>query len=88
MVETNKEKPAFQNIKDLTNGSSETTEVRRSQQMFLKTRHNPYKDFRSSHPEVFCEKDVLKSFSKFTGKQLLWGLVLIKLQAKKRLQRR
>ena len=56
--------------------------------MFLKTRRNPYKGFRSSRPEAFCEKDVLKSFSKFTGKQLLWGLVLIKLQAKKRLQHR
>ena len=55
--------------------------------MFLKTRCNPYKGFRSSHPEVFCEKDVVNSFSKFTGKQLLWGLLLIKLQAKKRLQR-
>ena len=39
--------------------------------MFLKTRHNPYKGFRISCLEVFCEKDVLKSFSKFTGKQLL-----------------
>ena len=56
--------------------------------MFLKTRRNSYKGFRSSLPEAFCEKDVLKSFSKFTGKQLLWGLVLTKLQAKKRLQRR
>ena len=60
MVETNKEKPAFQNIKDLTNGSSETTEVRRSQQMFLKTRHNPYKDFRSSHPGRSVKKMLLK----------------------------
>ena len=56
--------------------------------MFLKTRRNSYKGFTSSHPEVFCEKDVLKSFSKFTEKQLLLGLVLIKLQAKKRLQGR
>ena len=87
-VEKNEGKPAFQNIKDLTNSSSKITKVRRSQGMFLKTRHNSYKGFRSSRPEVFCEKDVLKSFSKFTGKQLLWGLVLIKLQAKKRLQHR
>ena len=56
--------------------------------MFLKTRRNLYKGFRSSRPEEFCEKDVLKSFSKFTGKQLLWALVLIKLQDKNRLQRR
>ena len=25
---------------------------------------------RSSRPEVFCEKDVLKNFAKFTGKHL------------------
>ena len=56
--------------------------------MFLKTRCNPYNGFRSSCLEVFCEKDILKSFSKFTGKQLLQVLVLIKLQAKKRLQHR
>ena len=56
--------------------------------MFLKTRCNSYKGFRSSRPEAFFEKDVLKSFSKFTAKQLLWGPVLIKLQAKKRPQRR
>ena len=56
--------------------------------MFLKTRCNPYRGFRSSRLEVFCEKDALNSFLKFTGKQLLWGLVLIKLRAKKRLQSR
>ena len=55
--------------------------------MFLKTRRSPYKGFRSSRPEAFCEKDVIKSFPKLTGKQLLRGLVLIKLQAEKRLQR-
>ena len=26
--------------------------------------------FRSSRPEVFCEKGVLKNFTKFTGKHL------------------
>ena len=25
---------------------------------------------RSSHPEVFCKKDVLRTFAKFTGKHL------------------
>ena len=25
--------------------------------------------FRSSHPKLFCNKDVLKDFAKFTGKQ-------------------
>ena len=44
-----KGKPAFVNIKDLTNGSSEITDVGRSQWMFLKTRCNPYKGFRSIH---------------------------------------
>ena len=43
-------------IQELTNGSSETTKVGRSQRMFLKTRRNPYKGFRSSRPEAFCEK--------------------------------
>ena len=84
-VEKNEGKPSFQNIKDLTNGSSKINKVGRSERMFFKTRPNPYKGFRSSRPEVFCEKDVLESFSKFAGKQLLWGLVLIKLQPKKRL---
>ena len=27
-------------------------------------------NFRSSRPEVFCKKDVLKNFAKFTGKHL------------------
>ena len=35
---------------------------------------------RSSHPEMICEKDVLKYFAKFTGKHLRWSLFLIKLQ--------
>ena len=29
---------------------------------------------RSSHPEMFCQKDVLKNFTKFTGKQLCQSL--------------
>ena len=29
---------------------------------------------RSSRPEVFCEKGVLRNFSKFTGKQLCQSL--------------
>ena len=36
---------------------------------------------RSSHPEVFCEKSVLRIFAKFTGKHLCQSLFLIKLQA-------
>ena len=27
-------------------------------------------DYRSSRPEVFCKKGVLRNFAKFTGKQL------------------
>ena len=30
--------------------------------------------FRSSRPEVFCKKDVLRNFAKFTGKYLCQGL--------------
>ena len=29
---------------------------------------------RSSHPEMFCEKDVLRNFAKFTGKHLCQSL--------------
>ena len=36
---------------------------------------------RSSHPEVFCKKGVLRNFAKFTGKHLCRSLFLIKLQA-------
>ena len=36
---------------------------------------------RSSRPEVFCKKDVLKNFAIFTGKHLCHSLFLIKLQA-------
>ena len=42
-----------------------------------------YYDFqtcRSSRPEVFCKKSVLRNFTKFTGKQLCQSLFLIKLQ--------
>ena len=36
---------------------------------------------RSSRPEVFCEKGVLRNFAKFTGKHLCQSLFLKKLQA-------
>ena len=32
------------------------------------------KKSRSSCPEVFCKKGVLKIFAKFTGKHLRWSL--------------
>ena len=46
----------------------------------------------SSRPVVFCNKGVLRIFSKFTGKHQCWSVFLIKLQTcssfKKRLQHR
>ena len=38
-------------------------------------------NIRSSHPEVFCEKDVLKNFSKLTENDLCLGLFLMELQS-------
>ena len=35
---------------------------------------------RSSRPDVFCRKGVLRNFAKFTGKHLCQSLFLIKLQ--------
>ena len=35
-------------------------------------------NFRSSLPEVLCEKDVLKNFAKFKGKHLCQGLFFTK----------
>ena len=37
--------------------------------------------YRSSRPEVFCKKGILRNFSKFTGKHLCQRLFLNKLQA-------
>ena len=37
--------------------------------------------YRSSHPEVFCKKGVLRNFVKFTGKHLCQSLFSIKIQA-------
>ena len=33
-------------------------------------RHKCDNSFRSSHPEVFCKKGVLRIFTRFTGKHL------------------
>ena len=33
-----------------------------------------FKTYRSSRPEVFCEKGVLRNFTKFTGKHLYQSL--------------
>ena len=38
--------------------------------------------FRSSHPEVFLRKGVLKIYSKFTGEQPWRNMILIKLRSK------
>ena len=40
--------------------------------------HYSYGHFRSSHPEVFCEKGVLENFAKFTVKHLRHSLFLNK----------
>ena len=36
-------------------------------------------EFRNSRPEVFCKKDVLRNFAKFTGKHLRQSLFFNKL---------
>ena len=40
--------------------------------------------FRSSRPEVFCRKGVLRNFAKFTGKQLCQNLVFNKVAGLKK----
>ena len=42
---------------------------------------------RSSRPKVFCKKDVLKNFTKFTGKHFCQSLFFNKAAGKKRLRR-
>ena len=37
------------------------------------------KKLKSSHLEVFCKKDVLKNFAKFTGKHVYWSIWLNKI---------
>ena len=47
--------------------------------VFQELNYDPLKKFKSSRPEVFCEKGVFKNFKKFTGKNLcesLWWLLL------------
>ena len=41
----------------------------------------PLKQSKSSRSQIFFETSSLKDFTRFTGKHLCWGLVLIKLQA-------
>ena len=43
--------------------------------LFITTKAtNSYEIVRSSHPEVFCKKSVLRIFPKFTGKHLCQSL--------------
>ena len=42
--------------------------------VFQKASQNSQLNIRSSHPEVFCQKGVLKNLEKFTGKHLCWSL--------------
>ena len=43
------------------------------------------KNFRSTRPEVYCKKDVLENFAKFTGKHLCQSLFFTE-QKKKTLE--
>ena len=40
--------------------------------------HQCAKEYRNSHVEVFCKKDVFRKFAKFTGKHLYWSFFLNK----------
>ena len=35
---------------------------------------------RSSHPDLFCKKDIFKNFAKFTGKHLSYSLFFNKVE--------
>ena len=47
--------------------------------MFLDTKMMLFKNYRSSPPEVFCKKGVLRNFAKFTGKHLCQRLFFNKI---------
>ena len=49
---------------------------------FTSTHHQDKPGFRSSHPEVFPGKGVLKICSKFTGEHSCRSAIAIKLQSK------
>ena len=40
----------------------------------VRRRKNEVGSYRSSHPEVFFKKGILKNFAKFTGKRLCYSL--------------
>ena len=42
--------------------------------LILETKFGDYANDRSSRPEVFCKKGVLRNFAKFTGKHLCQSL--------------
>ena len=49
-------------------------------EVIWKTSQNSKINTRSSHPEVFLSKDVLKNLAKFTDKHLCWSIPFNKLQ--------
>ena len=49
--------------------------------VFWDASHIPELNTKTSHPEVFCKKRVIKSFTKFAGKHLSLSPFLIKLKA-------
>ena len=51
--------------------------------LFWKTSQSSEVNIRSSHPKVFCQKVVLKTFAKFTRNHQCWSLFLIKLAARR-----
>ena len=54
---------------------------------FYRNRLNNLENFRSSHPEMFLEKGVLKICSKFTGEHPCRSVTSIKLQSRETLER-
>ena len=50
-----------------------TKQIKSTQQTNLQSVY--ISSFRSSRPEVFCKKGVLRNFAKFTGKHLLQALI-------------
>ena len=49
---------------------------RNQKKILLEDENNNFLLFRSSRPEVFCKKAVLKNFAKFTGKHLRQSIFL------------
>ena len=56
-------------VASTTSSSKENTQGKFLSNLFLK-----YGNIRSSRPEVFCKKGVVRNFAKFTGKHLCQSL--------------